>query len=111
MAIPQHEDPVLHQTLDAIRFYVLDGQRPGDFLYAFAADDLEGVMRSVDTVNSNSLVEIYEVFYNMAPSGCRGSEEAVQKWIDQGGVQKNYEQFEELFDGYEQEHYTPEMAV
>jgi len=112
MAIPLHNSPIPETTFDTIRRYVLDGHRPGGFTYAFLSHDFETVMRKADRVNSKHLVEMYEVLYNMTPSGSHGSEEAVQKWIDQDGVQKNREQFEELFDEYEQEHYTPEkMAV
>jgi hypothetical protein len=111
MAIPQHDSPVSEITFDTIRRYVLDGHRPGGFTYAFLSHEFETVMRKADHINSKQLVEMYEVLYNMAPSGCHGSEEAVSDWIDQGGVQKNYEQFEELFDGYEQEHHSSYSAI
>lgn len=71
--------------------YVEHGRRPGGFLRAFFAGDLFGVYIHADNVNLAALDEWMRWTYNDIPSGCWGSEKAVNDWVANGGM----EQYEE----------------
>ena len=71
---------------DAARRYVEGGSRVGDFLTAVIHNDLFGAMRHADDINRDRLRDWCSFFYNEAPRDCYGSSEAMDAWIERGGL-------------------------
>ena len=76
--------PVPQYMHTAIRQYVLDHQRPGDFLVAVLSNDLFQAVEKADTANSKALREWVTLVYNYCPSDCWGSPTKVEEWIKHG---------------------------
>jgi hypothetical protein len=65
----------------ALRRYVLEGIKPGDFLTAVICNDLRNAVGRADSENL-PLLSLYVMwFYNIAPGTCWGSHEAMLKWL------------------------------
>ncbi|MDP3703891.1 MAG: hypothetical protein Q8R78_05845 [Candidatus Omnitrophota bacterium] len=61
--------------MDAIRRYIDEGLRPGDFLTAVIDNDLKEAVSRADDENLANLPAFICYFYNEAPAGCWGSRE------------------------------------
>lgn len=66
--------------------YIEDGIRPGDFLLAVLRNDLVGAAKLADEINLRRLHDFAEFLYNEAPIACWGNKEAIDEWIEQGGL-------------------------
>jgi hypothetical protein len=66
----------------ALRAYVLEGRRPGDFLTSVICNDLRNAVGRADETNLSLLKLYVQWFYNIAPGSCWGSAEAMLKWQD-----------------------------
>lgn len=65
----------------ALRRYVLEGIKPGDFLTAVICNDLRNAVGRADGENL-PLLSLYVMWlYNIAPGSCWGSPEAMAKWM------------------------------
>jgi hypothetical protein len=69
------------RMMPAIRRYIDNHKRPGDFLQAIICNDLKGAVWNADDENMDLLPHYVQYFYWKAPSECWGSEEAMEKWI------------------------------
>ena len=76
--------PVPEYMHAAIREYVLDHQRPGDFLMAVLSNDLFHAVGKADSTNSKALRNWINLIYNYCPSECWGSINSVKEWIKNG---------------------------
>lgn len=66
--------------------YITQGLFTGSFLRAVLANDLHGAISRADWKNRHLLPEYVNFLYNIAPMDCWGSEEAVETWIEGGGL-------------------------
>lgn len=73
--VPEH-------TKDAIDRYVKNRLPPGGFLTAVLSDKLFDAVGRADHINVNALPNIVKYIYNELPSGCHGSPEAVEAWLN-----------------------------
>lgn len=70
-----------------IELYVMRGVPMGSFLTAIFANDFMEASGRADDVNRHALYGYAQFLYNSVPSNCKGSYEAVNAWIDRGGLQ------------------------
>tara|TARA_R110000824_G_scaffold41446_6_gene123337 strand:+ start:5619 stop:5861 length:243 start_codon:yes stop_codon:yes gene_type:complete len=68
------------------RLYVEHGVPPGGFLTAVLSDNLMDAFSRADNANAAAMKEWTMWMYNDAPTGCWGSPNIVQGWIDRGGL-------------------------
>lgn len=62
--------------------YITAGSRPGGFLTAVIINDLLlAVCRADDDISIEELRAIVRWFYNEADGNCRGSAEAMARWV------------------------------
>lgn len=62
--------------------YCISGLRPGGFLTAVIMNDLLlAVCRADDDVSMEEMRAVCRWLYNDAPSACRGSAEAMARWV------------------------------
>lgn len=74
-AIPPHMQA-------AIRRYVVQGLRPGDFLTGVITNDLRRAINYADETNL-PLIKLYvQWFYNVAPGSCHGSPKNMEEWMN-----------------------------
>lgn len=71
---------------DGARLYIEQGIEPGGFMYAVLINDFKGVMTRSDNVNKNSLQEWVEWLLFQCPATAQGSRQAVDNWIETGGL-------------------------
>lgn len=64
----------------AVKRWIEDGIPPGSFLSAVIANDLKDACGRADDINRAALWQIVAWFYNEAPTGCWGSEDALKSW-------------------------------
>lgn len=74
-AIPQHMQA-------ALRRYVVEGLKPGDFLTAVICNDLRNAVGRADADNLPLLKTYVQWFYNIAPGSCWGSREHMDEWMN-----------------------------
>lgn len=70
---------------EAAQRYIERGLEPGSFLVSIFANDLLGAISRADYVNKRSIHQ-YHDFLVTIPMDAKGSYEAVEKWIAQGGI-------------------------
>lgn len=63
-----------------LRRWIENGIEPGSFLSAVIRNDLKDACGRADDINRKCLFEIVAWFYNEAPTGCWGSEDALKSW-------------------------------
>ena len=68
--------------LAALHAYVEYGRPVGGFLTAVLANDLQKACGRADDTNIWNLPAFAAWVYNEAPSGCHGSREKVEAWIE-----------------------------
>ena len=73
-AIPPHMQ-------EALRRYIVQGIRPGQFLSAVLSNNLERAVGHADAENLPLLKLYVQWLYNVAPSTCWGSMAAMEAWI------------------------------
>lgn len=79
---------------DALRRYVLEGIRPGDFLTAVICNDLRGAIGRADEENS-PLLRLYVLWlYNVAPAACWGSPDKMREWMNARAQEKSIAELE-----------------
>lgn len=78
-AIPHHMRGVIER-------YVMNGIPMGSFLTAIFANDFMEAAGRADSENILALAAYARFLYNSVPSQCKGSYEAVDQWIGQGGL-------------------------
>lgn len=66
--------------------YILHGYQPGSFLNAVLRNDLIDAAGRADGQNMYALYEWAVFVYNAVPMPARGSQEAIQAWVEQGGL-------------------------
>uniref|UniRef100_A0A6M3X6K0 Uncharacterized protein n=1 Tax=viral metagenome TaxID=1070528 RepID=A0A6M3X6K0_9ZZZZ len=71
---------------DGAQRYIEDGVPPGGFLRAAFEDKLVSSFALADETNIQRMFDIAMFLYNEAPLTCRGSKEAVDNWIEIGGL-------------------------
>lgn len=79
--IPEHMQ-------SALRRYVLQGLKPGDFLTAVICNDLRNAVGRADSDNLPLLKLYVQWFYNVAPGTCWGSRDIMVRWMEEraGGL-------------------------
>lgn len=70
----------------AMERYVEDGIPGGSFLDAVLCNDLKGAASRADATNKHALLTYAEYMVWYLPGHCHGSPEAVQKWVEVGGL-------------------------
>lgn len=74
------------EHFDSMANYILHGVPQGDFFSAVIGDSLMSAAAYADSTNK-PLLHLYAQFlFNRAPSGCFGSNERREQWIDLGGL-------------------------
>lgn len=66
---------------EALKRYVLESVKPGDFLSAVLSNNLHGAVSRADSENLPLLPLYVRWLYNVAPSDCWGSSENVKAWL------------------------------
>ncbi len=67
---------------DGIVSYILYGLPPGQFLKAIIKNDLKGAFTYADQTNAKLIYNYVNFFFNFAPTGCWGSQENMDSWIE-----------------------------
>jgi hypothetical protein len=70
------------RTKQTINDYVNKRYAPGGFIRSVLSNDLVGSVANADEENQRDLVEIVKYVYNHTPSGCWGSREIVDNWLN-----------------------------
>lgn len=66
--------------------YILFGGITGDFLLRVVSGNLFGAYQYADGINEHRLRDYVMFFYNAAPTGCYGTEEAASNWMNRKGL-------------------------
>ena len=77
--LPEHMQP-------GARGYVEDGQPPGGFLTAVLTNDLTEAFGRADGINREYMFQWATWLYNECPGNAWGTQEAVDAWVEKGGV-------------------------
>ena len=80
-AAEEHAALIPPTICGALRAYVVDGRRPGQFLQAVLRNDLMDAVTRADAMNLAFLEGIVKYVYNRIPSICWGSKEKVEAWV------------------------------
>jgi len=75
--IPDH-------MMSALRRYIDNKIKPGDFLTAVLTNDLRGAVGRADHININIIPVYVSYLYNEAPGNCWGSTERVKEYLEIG---------------------------
>lgn len=77
-------DQIPPHMMDAIHRYVDNHIAPGGFLTAVICNDLQEACSRADDHNI-AIIPVYVAYlYNEVPSGCWGSHEAMEHWMEKG---------------------------
>lgn len=68
--------------MEAIKRYVEDGIKPGDFLTAVICNDLKEAVWRADEKNMKNLLAFVAYFYNEVTATIWGNEEMMKDWIE-----------------------------
>lgn len=74
---------VSEPTKTALFNYLNKRQCPGNFLTAVLTNNLIEAVQYADEKNTTSLPNLVKWLYQNAPMACWGSDEAVEKWLNQ----------------------------
>lgn len=77
--IPEH-------CRDSVAHYIMEGRPLGSFLDAVFRNDLVGAFSKADHINQEYIQNYAAFLHSYAPLGCWGSREAVDSWIEHGGL-------------------------
>jgi hypothetical protein len=66
--------------------WVMDGIRPGDFLFCVLSNDLMGAFRRADPESRAGIWPLILFLENDAPTGCYGGPRVTQAWIETKGL-------------------------
>jgi hypothetical protein len=69
----------------ALRWFVLEGRLPGNFLQAVLSNDLKNAVSMADEVNLPVLQKYVLFLFNYVPEPCWGSREKMHAWNKVGG--------------------------
>jgi hypothetical protein len=75
-----------HWALESLNAYAQKGRPPGGFLTSCLANDLTNAFGRADEDSTAALRHIVAYIYNCVPSGCHGSYQRVEEWIEGGGA-------------------------
>lgn len=67
-----------------VKSYIENYTPPGDFLTAVIQNKLKESFMRADDINLKRMFDIVYFFYNEAPTGCWGSKEIMEKWLEKG---------------------------
>ena len=70
------------RMIEPIKRYILQHQKPGDFLMAVLQNDLKNAVGRADDENIDQLPAYIALLYNEAPSQCWGSKKKVIEWLN-----------------------------
>ncbi len=70
----------------AMKRYIERGIPPGSFLSAVLSNDLKETFARADDENGRAVRDYVVFLYSYAPSGCWGSPDKFQGWINDGGL-------------------------
>lgn len=70
-----------------VKRYIEQGIRPGDFLQAVISNKLKESFERADDINRYEMFKIVLFFYNEAPLSCWKSEDSMNRWIKDGGLE------------------------
>lgn len=76
-----HYREIPQRMRDAMVRYVVDHVQPGSFLTAVICNDLSGAVLQADSENLPLLKTYVQWFYNVPPAACKGSRDAMNKWL------------------------------
>lgn len=71
---------------EAIRAYVLEGQRTGNFLYQLFSNNLMKTFHAADDTNRANIHNYVRFLFNCVPTACHGSPAAVEEWQSHAGL-------------------------
>ena len=69
----------------AVKRYIEDHIKPGDFLQAVICNNLKEAFQKADDININRMFDIVKFFYWEAPGNCWGSSKKMEAWLGQQG--------------------------
>ena len=72
--------------IDGVQNYVCNGIPGGSFLTSVFENDLMGAYANGDNLNTALLRDWTMLIYNDLPTGCHGSKEKVNDWIEARGL-------------------------
>lgn len=75
------------RMLPGLERYINHGSTPGHFLVAVLSNNLKEAVWRADSENIKNLPAYISYLYNEAPAGCWGSLEAMNAWIEKGGLE------------------------
>ena len=79
--IPKDKQKVPPLVYNALKRYLTEGTKPGDFTLACLRNDLRMAVALADTDSFANLHGIVIFLVNYAPSACWGSNRAVNEWM------------------------------
>jgi len=79
-------DTLPEHMQESARGYVEDGRPPGSFLKAVLTNDLTGAFGRADDINQQCMFRWATWLYNECPGNAWGTQEAVDAWVEKGGV-------------------------
>lgn len=81
-----HYERLPEHMQEGVQAYIETGRPTGDFLYAVLTNKLVETFGKADEINRRAIQAWVSWLYNDCPLEARGSEEAVEKWMAQGGL-------------------------
>lgn len=81
-ALPSSSRQGLHNIVDSLDRYILEGIPTGGFLESVLANDLTGAWARADAQNTLQLKLICEFVYSVLPSRSHGSYQQVRLWLN-----------------------------
>jgi hypothetical protein len=74
---------ISEHMMEALQRYIQKRIRPGGFLTAVLANDLQAAVARADSDNLPNIPAFAAYLYNEVPSNCHGSYEIVASWLEQ----------------------------
>jgi len=101
------QPPIPLNTINQLENYVIKGDRPSGFLSAVLKNNLFSSFALADEYNKPAMSTLVTFINSKCPSGCYGGPNAVDSWIDRGGLEdlghSDDPYFPQLFQQYREE--------
>lgn len=81
-----HTIQLNHSLVECVVDYINYGMEPGHFVRACLENNLRQALFRADLESLSSIPAFYAWIYNRVPSCCHGSRDAVDKWVESGGI-------------------------
>lgn len=78
--------PDISHVTDAIDRYVQNGTPTGSCTEAILSGDLFDAFARADDDTKQGMAQIVRYIFNRVPTGCWGSRETYQAWVERGGL-------------------------